>query len=81
MKRTLLITATYAALATYPAYTQIVSWTNDALDQFAQQRTGVSMTHAKTGEQVAVIQASLPAHLQTPLPMKKPMADYDGGME
>lgn len=70
----LIILCLYAALATYPASLQTVRSVNAMLDDFAQARVG-EISDIRTSEldaQLSALSATLPEHLQTPLPTRKP---------
>jgi hypothetical protein len=64
----------YALAITYPAYVQLAAWSNAALDAWAQARAATVQERVATdidGE-LEGLQAQIPAHLKTPLPMRAP---------
>lgn len=65
----------YATITTYPAYCQVSTWTNQALDEFAnnrveQQKQAKQATAKQVDDNVfAVLEKTIPSHLLNPLPV------------
>lgn len=59
----------YAMAVTYPAYVQVNTWTNAALDVWAEERVGMTKQEASDLDKLA---EAMPEYLKQPLPMRKP---------
>jgi hypothetical protein len=61
MKRLILSLSIICSLQAYPAYTQVSTWTNEALDTWAGQRVGMTTAQAETYQTVAMAMEDHPA--------------------
>lgn len=69
LKRLCLTLTILCSVMSYPAYTQVSTWTNQALDKWASQRVGMTVAQADEFTQIA---NAMPDYLKAPLPGVKP---------